>query len=165
AAKSDIAIINGGMLRDDLPEGDVKHRNIMALFPFGNTLRIAEIKGATIREMLEHSVEYYPASFGGFMNVSGMTFSYDPSKPAKHRVEEIFIGGTPLDEDKIYTIALVDFHTSGGDDYGMLTGLNIVGELGTVEEIFTDYLNQVGMKDYAVGRITRLKEVPVPDEE
>ena len=164
AAKSDIAIVNGGGLRADLPEGDVKKRDTMAIFPFGNTLRVAEIKGSTIREMLEHSVEYYPASFGGFLDVSGMTFSYDPSKPAKHRVEKIFVGGQPLDENKTYTIALADFQTAGGDDYTMLTGLKIVGELGTFDEILADYLNQVGMSGIEVGRITRLKEVPVPDE-
>ena len=164
AAKSDIAIINGGGLRADLPEGDVKRRNTMAIFPFGNTLRIAEIKGATIREMLEHSVEYYPASFGGFLNVSGMTFSYDPSKPAKHRVEKIFVGGQPLDENKTYTIALVDFQTYGGDDYTMLKNLKIIGELGTCDEILADYLNEVGMKGIEVGRITRLVEVPITDE-
>ena len=164
AAKSDIAVVNGGDLRSDLPKGDLRRRDILAVFPFGNTLRIAEIDGKTIRAMLEHSVEFYPASFGGFMNVSGMTFSYDPSKPAKHRVEEIFIGGQPLDEDKIYTIALEDFLTSGGDDYTMLTGLKIVGEYGNYEEAFLNYLNEVGMKDYAVGRITRLVEVPIPDE-
>ncbi len=164
AAKSDIAIANGGSVRADLPEGDVKKRDTMAIFPFGNTLRIAEIQGSTIREMLEHSVEYYPASFGGFLDVSGMTFSYDPSKPAKHRVAEVLIGGQPLDENKTYTIALVDFQTSGGDDYKMLTNLRIIGELGTCDEVLTDYLNQVGMKGIEVGRITRLKEVPVPDE-
>ena len=163
-AKSDIAVINGGGLRADLPEGDVKRSDTMAIFPFGNTLRVAEIKGATIREMLEHSVEYYPASFGGFLDVSGMTFSYDPSKPAKHRVEKILVGGQPLDENKTYTIALADFQTSGGDDYTMLENLKIVGEYGTFDEVLANYLNQVGMKGIEVGRITRLKEVPVPDE-
>jgi len=163
-AKSDIAIINGGGLRDDLPKGDVKKRDTMAIFPFGNTLRVAEIDDKTIREMIEHSVEYYPASFGGFLNVSGMTFSYDPTKPAKQRVTEILIDGTPLDEDKTYTIALADFQTAGGDDYSMLTNLKIVGEYGTFDEILADYLNQVGMNGIEVGRITRLKEVPVPDE-
>ena len=165
AAKSDIAIINGGGLRANLSKGDITKRNIMAIFPFGNTLRIAEIKGSAVREMLEHSVEFYPASFGGFLDVSGMTFSYDPSKPPKHRVEKIFVGGQPLDENKIYTIALADFQTAGGDDYTMLANLKIVGELGTFEEIFANYLNQVGVKGIEVGRITRLKEVPVPDEE
>jgi len=164
AAKSDIAVINGGGIREDLPEGDVKKRDTTAIFPFGNTLRVAEIKGATIREMLEHSVEYYPASFGGFLNVSGMTFSYDPTQPAKNRVKEISIGGNPLDENKIYTIALSDFMTAGGDDYKMLTDLKIVGEYGNYEDAFISYLNEVGMKGYEVGRITRLKDVPIPDE-
>lgn len=163
-AKTDIAIINGGGLRENLPAGEVRKRDTMAIFPFGNTLRVAEIKGATIREMLEHSVEYYPASFGGFLNVSGMTFSYDPSKPAKHRVQDIFISGQPLDENKTYTIALADFQTAGGDDYTMLTNLKIIGELGTFDEILADYLNQVGMSGIETGRITRLVEVPVPDE-
>ena len=152
-------------MRADLPKGEVRKRDIMSIFPFGNTLRVAEVKGSAIRAMLEHSVEYYPASFGGFLDVSGLTFSYDPSQPGGSRVKEILIGGQPLDENKTYTIALAEFQTLGGDDYTMLTGLKIVGELGTFEEIFADYLNQVGMKDYQVGRITRLKEVPIPDEE
>lgn len=165
AANSDIAICNGGGLRADLPAGDVKKRDIMAIFPFGNTLRVAEIKGSTIREMLEHSVEYYPASFGGFLDVSGLTFSYDPSKPGKHRVKDVFVDGQPLDENKTYTIALADFQTYGGDDYTMLKDLKIVGEYGTFDEILADYLNKVGMKNIEVGRITRLVDVPVPDEE
>ena len=163
-AKSDIAIVNGGGLRADLPEGDVRKRNTMSIFPFGNTLRVAEIKGSTIREMLEHSVEFYPASFGGFLDVSGMTFSYDPSMPPKHRVKEIFVGEQPLDEDKTYTIALGDFQTAGGDGYTMLTNLKIVGEYGTFDEILSEYLNKVGMSGIEVGRITRLREVPIPDE-
>ena len=164
ATKADIAITNGGNLRADLPAGDLKRRDILNIFPFGNTLRVAEIKGSTVREMLEHSVKFYPASFGGFLDVSGITFSYDPTQPAKQRVKEILVGGQPLDEDKIYTIALIDFYTSGGDNYTMLTNLKIVGEYGNYEEAFLNYLNEVGMKDYEVGRITRLKEVPVPDE-
>ena len=163
-SKADIAIINGGGLRANLPAGDVKRRDTMAIFPFGNTLRVAEIKGSTVREMLEHSVEYYPASFGGFLDVSGLTFSCDFSKPAKHRVEEILIGGQPLDENKTYTIALADFQTSGGDGYDMLKGLKIVGEFGTFDEILADYLNQVGMSGIEVGRITKLKDVPASDK-
>ena len=159
-AQSDIAVINAGGLRADLPAGDVRKRDTISIFPFGNTLRIAEIKGSTIREMLEHSVEFYPASFGGFLDVSGMTFSYDPTQPAKHRVKEVLIGGQPLDDNKTYTIALADFQLEGGDDYTMLKGLKVVGERGVFDEIFANYLNEVGMKGIEVGRIKRLAEVP-----
>ena len=51
------------------------------------------------------------------------------------------------------------------NDYNMLTDLKIVGELGTFEEILIDYLNKVGMEGIEVGRIKRLKEVPIPDAE
>lgn len=162
AAKSDIAIVNGGGLRADLPAGDVRKRDTVAIFPFGNTLRVAEIKGSTVREMIEHSVEFYPSSFGGFLDVSGMTFSYDPTKPPQHRVTEILVDGQPLDEDKTYTIALADFQTAGGDGYTMLTNLKIVGEFGNFDEILAEYLNAVGMSGIEVGRIKRLVEVNVP---
>ena len=123
----------------------------------------AEISGAKVREMLEHSVEFYPASFGGFLTVSGLTFSYDPSKPPKHRVEEIFVNGQPLDENKTYTIALLKFLAAGGDDYTMLANLKPLGNFGNYDDVFAKYLNEVGMKNYEVGRITRLVEVPIPD--
>lgn len=156
---ADIAVINGGGLRADLPAGNITRGDIMSIFPFGNTARKAEISGATIREMLEHSVFGYPASFGGFLDVSGMTFTFDPSQPVGHRVSEIFIGGAPLEDNKIYTIAATDFQFSGGDDYTMLKGLKIVGEYDTLEQILADYLNQVGMSGIETGRITNLSEV------
>lgn len=162
-AQTDIGICNGGDIRTDLPEGDVTRRDVLAIFPFADTVVAVEIPGATIREMLEHSVEFYPASSGGFLAVSGITFSYDPSKPPKHRVEEIFVNGQPLDEGKTYTLALIKFLSAGGDDYTMLANLKHLGNFGNYEDVFAKYLNEVGMKNYEVGRITRLVEVPVPD--
>ena len=161
---ADIAVTNGGGLRSDLPAGDVTRGDIMAIFPFGNTIQVAEINGKTIREMLEHSVFGYPASFGGFLNVSGMTFSYDPTQMIGHRVGDIYIGNELLDENKTYTMASNDFLFSGGDDYDMLKDLKIIGEFETCEEVLADYLNKVGMSGIEVGRIKLLKEVEIPDE-
>lgn len=161
---ADIAVTNGGGLRSDLPAGDVTRGDIMSIFPFGNTIQMVEIKGSTIREMLEHSVFGYPASFGGFLDVSGMTFSFDPTQMIGHRVSDIYINGQPLDENKIYKMASNDFLFVGGDDYDMLKGLKVIGEFDTCEEVLADYLNQVGMDGIEVGRIKLLKEVPIPDE-
>ena len=161
---ADIGIVNGGSLRSDLPAGDVTRGDVMAIFPFGNTVQKAEIDGKTIHAMLEHAVYGYPASFGGFLDVSGMTFGFDPTQPIGKRVTDIKINGRPLDESHTYTIATNDFLFAGGDDYEMLKGLSIVGEYATCEEILTDYLNNVGMKGIEPGRIRVLKEVPIPEE-
>ena len=161
---ADIAVTNGGGLRADLPEGDVTRGAIMSIFPFGNTIQMVEIKGSVIREMLEHSVFAYPASFGGFLDVSGMTFSFDPTQPAGQRVTDIYIGDNLLDENKTYTLASNDFLFVGGDDYNMLKDLKVIAEYDTCEEVLADYLNKVGMNNIEVGRIKLLKEVPIPDE-
>lgn len=151
---ADIGVINGGGMRTDLPAGNVTRGDVLAIFPFGNTIRKAEISGRVIREMLEHSVYAVPASFGGFLNVSGMTFTLDPSQPAGSRVSEIFVNGAPLVDDKLYTISATDFTLGGGDDYTMLGDLKIVGEYDTCESALIDYLKEVGLGDISVGRIS-----------
>lgn len=165
-ANSDIAIVNNGTLRAGLPEGNITRGDILAIFPFGNRLAVADIDGKTVREILEHSVFGYPSTFGGFLSVSGMTFSFDPSKPVGQRVQEIFINGQPLDENKIYKMATTDFLMLGGDGYEMLKNLKTesVG-LETLDVIVTDYINNFGMKDIELGRIKNLHEMPVTQED
>ena len=104
--------------------------------------------------MLEHSVEYLPAPFGGFLQVSGLTFTLDKSAKAGKRVTAVRIGNAPLEPDKLYTLAVNDFNAAGGDGYTMLKAAKVVGEYGTMEEIFAAYLNQQGIQPAAVGRIT-----------
>lgn len=159
---ADIAVVNNGTLRADLPEGNVTRGDILAIFPFGNRLEIANIDGKTVREMLEHSVYGYPATFGGFLSVSGMTFSFDPSKPIGQRVEEIFINGQPLDEHKIYKMATADFLMLGGDGYEMLKNLKTESAgLETLDVIVTEYINKFGFKNIELGRIKNLHVMPV----
>lgn len=155
---ADFTVINCGGIRTGLPAGDITRGEILEIAPFGNTLKKAEIDGKTVRAMLEHSVFGYPATFGGFLAVSGLTFSFDPSQPVGQRVQEIFINGESLDENKIYTMATLDFTLMGGDDYTMLKDLKIIGESETVDVILTEYLNENGTKNIELGRIKNLKE-------
>ena len=104
--------------------------------------------------MLEHSVEYLPAPFGGLLQVSGLTFTLDKSAKAGKRVTAVRIGNAPLEPDKLYTLAVNDFNAAGGDGYTMLKAAKVVGEYGTMEEIFAAYLNQQGIQPAALGRIT-----------
>lgn len=156
---ADIAICNGGAIRTDLPAGDITRGDILSIFPFGNTLMKAEISGAGIKAVLEHSVFGYPAPFGGFLSVSGMEFTFNPDKKIGERVENIFVNGEPLDENKIYTIAAPDFLFQGGDDYKMLKDLKIITNYETCDKVFSEYLNEVGMKNFELGRIKNLHEI------
>lgn len=157
--KADIAVINGGGLRADLPAGIIKYGDLLALFPFENVVQTVDINGAVIRAMLEHSVSAYPEELGGFLQVSGMTFSFDPNQPVGRRIKEVYVNGKLLNDKLIYTLATNDFLISGGDDYQMLKGAKIMNTFGTCEEILSDYLNTQGIKDIELGRIKITSEV------
>jgi 2',3'-cyclic-nucleotide 2'-phosphodiesterase (5'-nucleotidase family) len=47
---------------------------------------------------------------------------YDPTAPAGARVATVTIGGTALDPDRLYRVAVNDFILAGGDGYGALGG-------------------------------------------
>ena len=150
---ADIAVINSGGIRDDLPAGNVTKGDVMKIFPFGNQLQVVEISGIKIREMLEVSVAGYPESFNGFLQISGLRFTFNSDNEMLNRVGEIFVNNSPLVEDKIYTLATSNFILEGGDHYDMLKKLLIIGQFGTLEEVLADYLKEIGMKKIDIGRI------------
>ena len=111
------------------------------------------MKGSAIKAMLEHSVEYLPATFGGFMDVSGLTFELNPKAKAGNRVSNVLVQGKPLDPDATYTLAVNDFTAAGGDGYEMLKGARELGQYGTMEDIFSQYLLKHGVSGIELGRI------------
>jgi len=150
---ADIAIMNGGGLRADLPKGKVTREDVLSIFPFGNIVEKIEVKGSTVKALLEHSVEYLPATFGSFMDVSGLTFELDAQGSPGSRVGNVQVQGRPLDPDATYTLAVSDFTAAGGDGYEMLKGARQLGQYGTVEDIFSQYLLKHGVAGIELGRI------------
>ena len=161
---ADIAVMNGGGLRADLPAGDVRRIDVMSIYPFGNTVQVVEIKGSTIKDMLEHSVAAYPKTFEGFLSVSGIKFSFDPTRPAEERVGEIYIDHELLDENKTYKLATMDFLLRGGDGYDMFKDLEIVTKYGNAEGIVGEYLKKVGIGKVDNVRITLSEENKIPEK-
>ncbi len=165
ASGADIGFVNGGNIRVDIQPGDITFGKVAELFPFGNTIQVKKITGETLLAVLEHSVSGYPAAQGGFLHVSGLTFTFDPAQPVGSRVIEVIVGDKQLDKSAEYTVAINDFLGIGGDGYTMLIDNEVVGEFGTYEEVFADYLNTNGTKGIDVsGRITVIQAVPVPVE-
>ena len=154
AAEADIGLINGGSLRANLPLGKVTKETVLNIFPFNNRVMKIELTGEVLKAVLEHSVEFLPAVFGGYLDVSGLTFTLDPQAPAGSRVSEVMVQGQPLDLGKTYTAAVDDFSAAGGDDYEMLKGTKVVKDCGSLENIFINYLRDNGLAGIETGRIT-----------
>jgi len=168
ASGADVGFVNGGNIRTSIPVGDITFGKVAELFPFGNTVQVKEITGADLIKVLEISVSGYPATQGGFLQVSGLSYVFDPTQAVGSRIVEVTVGDSPLDTTAEYTVAINDFLGIGGDGYEVFKDYPVYAEFGTYEEIFADYLNTNGTKGIEVsGRITVLEESqqnPVPVE-
>lgn len=162
ATGADVAFVNGGGIRASIPAGDITKGKIAEVFPFGNTIHLKKITGSDLIEVLENSVSGYPATQGAFLQVSGLTFSFDEGKEAGNRVTDVTVGGNPLDESAEYTVAINDFMAIGGDGYDVFKNYTTIAEFGTYEEIFNNYLAENGTKGCEVSG--RIKVIPQDNE-
>lgn len=135
-----IVLMNGGNIRASIPAGNITKGQVIDVLPFGNYVVTKEIKGAVVKEMLEHGFSFYPEHAGGFPQFAGMQVTVDMSRPAGSRVREILIDGKPLNENTVYTIATNDFLAAGGDNYTMLAGLPEIGQFSALDEIVIKHL-------------------------
>ncbi|WP_246041639.1 5'-nucleotidase C-terminal domain-containing protein [Robertmurraya kyonggiensis] len=141
-----IAMQNGGGIRASIDEGDITLGEVLTVLPFGNNLVTLDLTGEEILAALELSVSAPGA--GGFMQVSGLKFKYDPAKPVGERVWHVEAltadGYEELQLDKTYRVATNAFTADGGDGYTMFKTAKDEGritELYIVDfEVFTSYL-------------------------
>jgi 5'-nucleotidase/2',3'-cyclic-nucleotide 2'-phosphodiesterase/3'-nucleotidase len=110
----DAALQNGGGIRAEIPAGPVTLRSIFNVMPFDNALVKLTMKGADLRAVFDHGV-----GMAKIAQISGASVEFRRPKPAGERVASVSVGGAPLDDAKLYTIATLDFLTSGGDGYSV----------------------------------------------
>ena len=87
---ADVALLNSGTLRLDnvIPAGPVTNHDLEAMFPFADQTRVVAfpLTGARLRRVLEHGVSARVLGTGGFLQVSGLSFTFDPAQPSGSRV-------------------------------------------------------------------------------
>jgi len=122
AVGADVAITNGGGIRTNalFPAGRITRKDVLAWLPFGNVVVKVAVTGAVIRQALENGVSQWEQVAGRFPQVSGLRYTFNPTRPVGSRILEVRVGDRPLDEAATYTVATNDFMLRGGDGYAML---------------------------------------------
>lgn len=103
--KTDLAITNMGGIRTDMPAGDILIDNIVSMFPFNNCLCYVRLTGSEVRNIFNQF-----AAEDKFQAVSGVKVVAEGGK-----IAAIEIGGEPLDDNRDYLLATIDFLLDGGD--------------------------------------------------
>lgn len=111
--KADFAMVNSGGIRTDLRQGDLIYSDFFEMQPFDNYPAVVQITGAQIADILKITT----ASDRGLVQVSGLRYTKD-----NHKLTALTdAGGNPLDPDKLYRLATIDFLANGGDGWIAVT--------------------------------------------
>ena len=182
---ADVAFVGGGGIRMPISKGDITINDILNVYPFGNQLMVVEVTGQQILDALEWSVHSMPGEFGGFLQVAGLTMETDPTIPSPcvvdsnqmfdhvddslpRRVRNVLIDGKPLDPEKAYRLASINYYLSdNGDGYTMFAGCtvlqdNVKQDIQALIDYICNTLGGVVGSEYAdpygQGRIVAVNE-------
>lgn len=142
AKNVDLSITNKGGIRTSLPEGDVSEGDIINMLPFRNYLTIIDIKGEDLKEAFEVMARRLGDDVSSNVHVT-----YSSCSKGDATVLEILINGKPLDENRTYRVATIDYLAKGGDYMTPLTRATIVTQ--SKNAIFDDLLNYLTTGDGA----------------
>lgn len=110
--KIDLAITNFGGIRCDINAGNVLLDNIASMLPFNNYGCYVSVRGKDLRLAFEYMASHKPQCVSS--NVKVVT------KAGK--LLSVSIGGKPLDDNKFYNLATIDFLLDGGDGFKLARG-------------------------------------------
>lgn len=154
---SDIGVVNGGGVRDDIKKGDITYEDIISVHPFGNADVVIEVTGQQMIDALEWSCHALPNEDGGFLQVSGISFEVDENIPSPckadenglmsaiegdRRVSNVKVGGKDIDPDAKYSLSGNAFIlTKQGNGFTSFDGAKVLVEnAGLDNQLLIDYI-------------------------
>lgn len=152
---SDAVLINGGSIRESIPQGNITIEDVFKSIPFNNHIITKKIKGSNLKKALENGLKAFPEPLGAMAQVSGMKVFFNPNNPPYERVNEIYIRNNPIVLENYYNIAITDFMSLGGEEYTSLIQGENIDYFSSVEDIVIEYLKsvEVNIKPQIISRL------------
>lgn len=163
---ADIGITNGGAVRSDINKGDITYNDCLSVAPFSNQACSIKATGQMILDALEWGARKCPEELGGFLQVSGLTYTIDTTIPTscvaddkenflrvdgERRVKEVKVGEKDINPNEYYTVACQDFLLiNGGDGFNMFKGCEVVRDgIMLDNELLVAYIKKYGTDKYS----------------
>lgn len=121
---ADCAMLNSGLLLDQLPAGDVTYKDVHRICPHPINPCVVELKGDELVEVVRGSItrdftELKLKGFGfrgevlGRMVFSGLDVETDYHETGEEFVKQVTYNGASIEPDQTYTVATADTFTFG----------------------------------------------------
>lgn len=135
--QADLGVMSGGGVRDSIEPGDISYKDVLKVQPFGNTVAYVEMKGSDLEKYLA-VVANKKVDSGAYAQFSNVSLIADGKG-----VRDVKIKGEPLQADKVYRLALLNFNATGGDDYPIVSELPSYVNTGFVDaEVLKQYIEK-----------------------
>ncbi|RDI44196.1 bifunctional metallophosphatase/5'-nucleotidase [Falsibacillus pallidus] len=163
--QADLALMNGGGIRNSISPGPITLGTIRSVLPFQNQLAVLTMSGAQIKEALEFALADINEEAGRFLQMSGLNIQYNPFSPPGNKIIEAKVikngAYAPLEADKMYRVVVNEFLSDGGDGFDMF---RLAKEQGNSEilplvdyQALASYIQTAGTIDIQPeGRIVRI---------
>lgn len=115
--KTDVAFLNSGGIRKNLPAGPVTKMDIHEILPFDNKLVTFQLTGAQLIQIALHNIGLEQDSYQGSLQVAGLTYAWKVGDSGPELVE-VMVNGALLKPEKTYSVATIDYVAlSNGEKY------------------------------------------------
>ena len=104
--RADLGLVNVGGLRNNMPQGTVRRGNIILISPFDNRLAIVQLKGSDLTALMQDIAAVHGE---GVSHEVRMTITSDG------KLLDATISGQPIDPERTYRIATLDYLAEGND--------------------------------------------------
>lgn len=116
-----IAFMNPGGVRADLiprEGGAVTFGDIYLMQPFGNQVMTRAFTGRQLKDLLEQQFDEGKTGGPALLGASAsLRYGFDLSRPVGSRVIAPRIDGAPIEDGRVYRVAMSNFLAEGGDGF------------------------------------------------
>ncbi len=150
----DIAVMNGGGIRNQAITGDISYKTCKDMHTFGNVACLQTVTGQQILDMLEWGARYAGVSeSGSFLHVSGITYKINTSIPNTTQADnkDVWIGGPT--EYRVHDVTVYNKDTGNWDMLDLHAEYNLAGYNYTLRDFgggFAMFSGAVNVLDYVM---------------
>ena len=150
----DVAIMNGGGVRNEAITGDISYLTCKEIHTFGNVACLITVTGQQILDALEWGAKDAPAESGGFLQVSGLTYTINTAIPSTVQQDDkgVWTGG-PTGEYRVSDVQVLNNQTGAYEPLDLDAEYNLAGYNYTLRDLgdgFAMFDGAVNVLDYVM---------------
>ncbi len=152
----DVAIMNGGGVRNKAVTGELSYKSAKTIHTFGNVACLQTITGQQLLDALEWGARSAGTGeeCGGFLQVAGITYKIDTEWPASLHADDkgVWIGG-PTCGYRVHDVQVYNKETQAYEPLDLTASYNLAGYNYTLRDLgdgFNMFSGAVNVLDYVM---------------